>query len=404
MRFSPDFFEEETRCGFTVTPMMKRSWAACIEVLLEIDRICKKYDIKYYVYYGTLLGAVRHAGFVPWDDDVDIVMLRADYEKFFMVAPGELKYGFKARGHIASEYDYALLASVMNRENLNPSNVHYADEEEVLADPHHGCPYVMGVDIFVFDYISDDTEFWNTQRMLFMALYDTAHRYEELVAAGEFEGIIEQLMELTGTTFDYQKPAQQQLVLLADRIAAMTTEDEASTVAWMQTTAKSDCFNNIDKHKFDSMIYVPFENITVPVPVDSDGILTVLFGDYMTPVRFASGHDYPVYRPQDEWLGKQLKPKVIIGVSEKTCTFKEALCNSKRLNDAGINICFENTVDNTEVIVDSVCDCTGLTEYDDYENEIIKLAKCVRGTEIDKLTGVNDHNSFYFCDCSDERN
>ena len=64
--------------------------AVNLKLLKEIDRICRKYKIKYALDSGTLLGAIRHGGFIPWDDDVDVVFTRANYEMFKKVARREL--------------------------------------------------------------------------------------------------------------------------------------------------------------------------------------------------------------------------------------------------------------------------------------------------------------------------
>lgn len=61
-----------------------------LELCRFIDNVCKKYDIEYWLYFGSLLGAVRHEGFVPWDDDLDLAMMREDYEKLIEVLPQEL--------------------------------------------------------------------------------------------------------------------------------------------------------------------------------------------------------------------------------------------------------------------------------------------------------------------------
>jgi len=77
-----EFLKEETLCDFLVTEERKKLWMISLDMLLEFDRICKQHNIKYYLMGGTLLGAIRHKGFVPWDDDTDVMMLREDYEKF----------------------------------------------------------------------------------------------------------------------------------------------------------------------------------------------------------------------------------------------------------------------------------------------------------------------------------
>ena len=69
-----------------------------IQLLIIIDKLCKKHNLSYWLDYGTLLGAYRHGGFIPWDDDMDISMLRSDYNQIAQIVTDELgKYGIKAR-------------------------------------------------------------------------------------------------------------------------------------------------------------------------------------------------------------------------------------------------------------------------------------------------------------------
>ena len=75
---------QETNAG------LKRLQDLELEMMLKIDEICKRHDLTYYLMGGTLIGAVRHQGFIPWDDDIDLGMPRPDYEKFLQVAPKEL--------------------------------------------------------------------------------------------------------------------------------------------------------------------------------------------------------------------------------------------------------------------------------------------------------------------------
>ena len=87
---SKDFYKEEVRCGYTVTEKTKKVWAVQLAMLDEVERICRKYGLSYFADSGTLIGCIRDKGYIPWDDDIDLVMLREDYDKFLTVAQKEL--------------------------------------------------------------------------------------------------------------------------------------------------------------------------------------------------------------------------------------------------------------------------------------------------------------------------
>ena len=95
MQIPEGYLEGEIRDGFYVESMMKKTWAAQMEVLAEVDRVCKKNNIQYFADWGTLLGAVRHKGFVPWDDDMDICMKRPDYNRFLEIAEKIMPSNYK---------------------------------------------------------------------------------------------------------------------------------------------------------------------------------------------------------------------------------------------------------------------------------------------------------------------
>ena len=81
MKLPEEFYKEEVRNDYKISSEMKKIWSIELDLFNQLDRICKKHNITYYADGGTLLGAVRHHGFIPWDDDMDFMMYRDDFEK-----------------------------------------------------------------------------------------------------------------------------------------------------------------------------------------------------------------------------------------------------------------------------------------------------------------------------------
>ena len=140
MEFLDSYFEDEVREGFYVPSLMKRAWAAQMELLEVVQNICDKHQIPLYAEWGTLLGAVRHKGRIPWDDDIDMCMLREDYEKFSKVIDAELPEDCWFIDFHRTKDVNLMLGRVMN------SKFHVVEGE--LLGKYHGFPYVAGIDIF----------------------------------------------------------------------------------------------------------------------------------------------------------------------------------------------------------------------------------------------------------------
>lgn len=123
MNIPEGYLNGEIRDGFYVESTMKKAWAAEIEVLNEVDRICRQYDIQYFADWGTLLGTIRHKGFVPWDDDMDITMKREDYTRFCQIVQQEQGNLEIINFHTDPEWK-DMLSRVINGRNVNYTQEH----------------------------------------------------------------------------------------------------------------------------------------------------------------------------------------------------------------------------------------------------------------------------------------
>lgn len=284
MDVSIKYVPGEEREGYYVQPMVKRMWAVQIDMLKEIDTVCKRHDIKYYGWYGTLLGAVRHKGFIPWDDDIDLAMLRKDYERFRYYCKTELPKEWKI-----SEKMFGLCILNTDTPRLDPQ----------FLDKYHGCPLMTGVDIFCLDRIPQDKEEEEQWLTLLGAIY-TLHQYWDSFEEDEewAEGKWIQLKEiekLTDYHIDYQHPIKEQLVLLAEKLEAVYEDgdfDEVANVMWLYEHRSC----RYPRKGFDRVMEAPFEDIMLPILEDYDLVCRVDYGDnYMVPV---IDHSHNIYKEQ----------------------------------------------------------------------------------------------------------
>ena len=304
MKFEDSYFNGEIRDGFFVQPLMKRAWAAQLEILQEIAVICKRHHIKYFAEWGTLLGTVRHKGFIPWDDDLDIAMLRGDFQRFLHYARQELPEGYRLFDINSDRYD-ELMARVMNKDQIKL--------ERELLEKFHGFPYAAGVDIFCLDYLPEDKEEEELLIGLLGATNYLGNKWDsdEMTEEEKWENVRD-IEEMTNFHFDPDKPIRRQLLVLSDKISASYWDAGGKEVSLIALMTKDRNYK-LPLSCYESVIEMPFENIMMPVPVGYDQVLRLRYGDnYMTPVKAWGTHDYPFFKSQIEKLKKAFQDQGIV--------------------------------------------------------------------------------------------
>ena len=258
-----DFYKEETRCGFLVTAQRKRIWAIELELLSVFDEICRKHNLRYFVTYGTLLGAVRHKGFIPWDDDLDVAMLRPDYERLKLVIQDELKEPY----FFQDAYTDSILSTFSKIRHSHTTAI----EKKYCQDaaPHQG----IFIDIFPLD-----------------GGYPLETSNIELIGKEIWTSVINpELIKKIIHTPEYPaalpRDILQELISMPPRNRLRHFEDflidhfnGASQIGLFLTMIYVQ--KRLQKSWYDEIVYLPFEHMMVPVPSRFDEVLTYFYGDY----------------------------------------------------------------------------------------------------------------------------
>mgnify|MGYP000097865739 FL=1 len=251
-----DFLKEENRDGYIVSPLMKKVWSVELDLLSELDRVCKKYDIKYYAAFGTLLGAVRNKGFIPWDDDIDVCMLRDDYARLKEVAKDE----FSGKYYYQDWYNSCGRTWIFSKlRNSETTAIEYLDKPEEFNQG-------IFIDIFPIDEFNDgvnsNLEFKVVQRELFNCINNPVNVMKGIIAGENYYLGIDNTVALCNDYIQSQK--------LFEKLT-LENYGQSDIVGYYYDEIRGND-RKYPKNCFEDTIYMQFENIKIPVPTGYDYI------------------------------------------------------------------------------------------------------------------------------------
>ncbi len=246
-----------------------------LDILKDFVQICKKYDLPYFATGGTAIGAIRHQGFIPWDDDIDVCMLRKDYDKFMEVGPKEFgdKYIFMTT---ETEPRYPLMFGKMVKKGTR-----------FIEDAYQQADYPLGIyiDIFPYDQTPEDEALrkkyqkktWNIARMHVLTLIgnpklpDSMNGIKKAIASAGCQ-VVHFFFKLFHVT--PQKMTKKYLAWAT----SCPEPDSDLYIDYSYLTGENLMIRT--KTSFPT-IEMPFEDTTVSMVRDYDSFLRPEYGDYM---------------------------------------------------------------------------------------------------------------------------
>lgn len=272
---------EEIIDGHLVTKETKKLWAVEMDLAKKLLEVCQKYNLKVWADGGTLLGAVRHKGFIPWDDDMDFAMMRDDYNKLIEIGPQEFKdpYFFQS---FYTDNTWGGMAKIRR------SDTAMIDETyDQMKDRNSG----VFIDVFVMDGIpSSEVEFkkeyhqieWKRRLLTRYGVYRP-----------DFKGLKAILRTLYVWGYflfhDYKKEQQKIVNLLSSN----KIEDCEYCALIDFYAGEHVSFSKIHRKKcawYNDTTELPFYDLKIPVPKDYHKVLTNVFGNYMIPIKGKQFH------------------------------------------------------------------------------------------------------------------
>ncbi len=267
MYIDPSFYQEEIRSDFLVTEKRKKIWGVELELLDRFDAVCRKHHLTYYATYGTLLGAARHQGFIPWDDDVDVVMFREDYGKLLNVGPDE----FTEPYFFQNIYTDSRIRSYTKLRDSRTTAIEFPD----LVDYNQG----IFIDIFPLDDVPCDREndrIFQMQKEIWQTVIhprEVLHSIEEGDSFLVPKDILFDLMRMDVHS------------RMREFEAFLLSQSGRSEYVNFLMSAFFTSSRGVRREWYRDVVYLPFEQMELPVPICYDQVLTAQYGDWRQCVR-----------------------------------------------------------------------------------------------------------------------
>ncbi len=243
-----------------------------LDLLIELDRICKKYSIKYFLSGGTLLGAVRHKGFIPWDDDIDVIMMREDYELFLKVCNAEINKEYKL-------YNWDNDNSPLPFSKLKINGTELLEESSLNSNVSKG----VYIDIFPFDKVSNNKVKRWFQKIKILSMKKILlvrcnckvlihkNKFEKLI--GKILYFILKIIYLPFSTNKIKRMFSKEMIKYNHLTNCKYCIEWGGAYSYKKELKKISYFKEI--------IYTEFEGVKFPISKQYDLILNEMYGDYM---------------------------------------------------------------------------------------------------------------------------
>ena len=278
--------DKETICGFEVSAQMKRIWAMELDMVEKFVAVCQEHNLEYMIMGGTLLGAVRHKGFIPWDNDIDILMPRKDFNKLLEIGPGAFKRPLFFQTPVTEESRFFSTYVKIRNENGTAAT---------REDFESGINCGIFIDVFCLDEIPDSS--WK-RKLYFRRLNEIAKM--QRFALGKtlkkgFSNNIKHFLQRFVYRFIYNSPDAASLFNIYQKVAGEYAGRNCQQVAH-QAFGYNDNFI-WDKKDWDEHIQLDFADMQLNSPKGFDTILEHQYGNYMILPEDKSTHDYLDFDP-----------------------------------------------------------------------------------------------------------